>query len=77
MIQVTATDFKTNLGKYLALVSREEIHVTKNGKDVAVLIAPAAKHSWVDNLSGIIHGAAVDPKKFKAERLARKYESLD
>jgi len=77
MIQVTATDFKANLGKYLSLVGREEIHITKNGTDIAVLVAPKVKHNWVDDLTGIIPGADTDIKKFKAERLAAKYESLD
>jgi prevent-host-death family protein len=77
MIQITATDFKANLGKYLSLVSREEIHITKNGADIAVLVAPKAKRAWVDDLTGIIPGANVDAKKLKAERLARKYEGFD
>ena len=77
MIQITATDFKLNLGKYLALVAREDIHITKNGREIAVLAAPEAKGGWVDDLTGVIPGADVDIKKIKAERLARKYESLD
>ena len=78
MIQATATEFKANLGKYLQLAGREEIHITRNGRAIAVLTAPKPKHSWVDNLSGIIaRGADADPKQFKMERLAQKYESLD
>jgi prevent-host-death family protein len=77
MIQITATDFKSNLGKYLSLVGREEIHITKNGTDIAVLVAPKTKSGWVDDLTGIIPCADVDAKKIKAERLAQKYESLD
>ena len=77
MIQITATDFKANLGKYLSLVGREDIHITKNGMDIAVLTAPKAKHSWVDDIAGVIPGADDDTKESKAERLAIKYESLD
>jgi prevent-host-death family protein len=77
MIQITATDFKTNLGKYLTLASREDIHITKNGADIAVLSAPKAKRGWVDDLVGVIPSSDVDVKGLKAERLARKYESLD
>ena len=76
MIQITATDFKANFGKYLSLVGREEIHITKNGTDIAVLVAPKAKQSWVDDITGVIPAADIDTKKFKAERLAKKYESL-
>jgi len=79
MVQVTATDFKTNFGKYLTLVSKEEIHITKNGADIAVLTAPKAKASWVDDITGIIPSMSDDDVKLiKAERLAKKYaESLD
>ena len=72
MIQVTATAFKANLGKYFSLVDREDIHITKNGRGIAVLTAPKAKHSWVDDLTGIIPDLAMDTKQIKAERLAQK-----
>ena len=29
---VTATEFKTNFGKYLDLIAHEDIFITKNGK---------------------------------------------
>jgi prevent-host-death family protein len=77
MIQITTTDFKANLGKYLSIVDREEIHITKNGADIAVLVAPKAKRSWVDDLTGIIPSTDIDAKKIKSERLAQKYASLD
>lgn len=77
MIQITATDFKANLGKYLLLVGRENIHITKNGKDIAVLVAPKEERSWVEDIAGIIPNANADMKKIKAERLAQKYENLD
>ena len=34
---ITATEFKTNIGKYLALAAEEEITITKNGKSIAKL----------------------------------------
>ena len=77
MIQITATDFKANFGKYLSLVGREDIRITKNGRDIAVLSAPKEKRSWVDDIVGIIPNADIDIKKRKAERVAQKYESLD
>ena len=30
---VTATEFKTNFGKYLDLISKEDIFITRNGKN--------------------------------------------
>ena len=76
MIQTTATEFKTNMGKYLTLVGREEIQITKNGIPIAVLTAPKPKHSWVDDITGVIAGADADPKQIKKERLTQKYEGL-
>jgi prevent-host-death family protein len=77
MIQATATEFKSNMGKYLALVAREEIHITKNGVDIAVLTAPKPARSWVDDITGVISGADADARQIKKERLAQKYEGLD
>ena len=77
MIQTTATDFKANFGKYLVLVSREDVCITKNGIEIAVLTASKSKNSWVDDLIGVIPNSDIDAKQIKAERLAQKYESLD
>lgn len=77
MIEATATEFKLNLGKYLTMVGREEIQITKNGVPVAVLTAPKTKKSWVDDITGVIADANADAKQIKKERLAQKYESLD
>lgn len=41
-MSVTATEFKTNLGKYLALAESEDVYITKNGKVVAKLTNPNA-----------------------------------
>ena len=35
---VTATDLKTNLGKYLDLLDSEDIIVTRNGRKIAKLV---------------------------------------
>ena len=77
MIQTTATDFKAKLGKYLVLAGRQDIHITKNGSEIAVLTAPKAGHSWVDDLLGVVPDSGIDEKHIKAERLRQKYESLD
>ena len=77
MIQITATDLKANLGKYLLLAQQNEIFITKNGKGIAVLTHPKEKRSWVDEITGIIPDADIDIRKTKMERLSQKYESLD
>jgi len=76
MTRVTATDFKQNLGRYLVLARNENIHITKNGEDIAVLTAPEPKRSWVDDISGILKGVDIDEKQLKSDRLVEKYESL-
>ena len=80
MIQITATDFKANLGKYLALAEREDVVITKSGKSVVKLSGiKQDKVKDIESLFGIIpwNGEDIDVKQFKEERLAKKYESLD
>ena len=71
-MQVTATEFKLNLGKYLDLVLTEDIWVTKNGKTVAKLINPNV--SSVDSISGVLAGKVspeLDRHALREERLSR------
>jgi prevent-host-death family protein len=76
MVQVTATDFKSNLGKYLNLVSKEDIHITKNGVDVAILIPPKQQPSVIDELIGVIPDDGYDVKQARSDR-RRSRESYD
>lgn len=39
-MSITATELKSNLGKYLMLSATEDIYITKNGKVVAKLTNP-------------------------------------
>ena len=74
MLQITATDFKANLGKYLTLARREDIHITKNGANVAVLTAPKTKTGWVDEIIGIMPNISDDDlKDLETERLVKKH----
>ena len=38
---VTATEFKSNLGKYLDMVATQDVYITKNGKNIARLTSPS------------------------------------
>ena len=40
MMSITATELKSNLGKYLALSQHEDVFITKNGKIIAKLSNP-------------------------------------
>lgn len=76
-MQVTATEFKLNLGKYLELVLTEDVWITKNGKTVAKLINPNV--SAVDSISGVLAGkvsAELERRSLREERLSR-YENHD
>ena len=76
-MQVTATEFKLNFGKYLEMVVAEDIYITRNGKTVAKMINPNV--SAVDSIAGILVGKVspdTDRHSLREERLA-KYEIDD
>lgn len=69
---VTATEFKTNFGKYLDLLLTEDIYITRNGKTVAKMINPNV--SAVDSLSGLLRdtlSAEYDARTLREERFAK------
>ena len=69
---VTATEFKSNLGKYLELAARQDIFITRSGKNIARLTSPTVdKLAILDNLVGIIPAQdAMDEEAAREERLA-------
>lgn len=71
-MQVTDTEFKLNLDKYLKLVLTEDIWITKNGKTVAKLINPNI--SAVNSISGVLAGkvpADLDRHFLRKEKLSK------
>ncbi len=71
---VTATEFKANFGKYLELVTKEDVFITRNGKTVAKVVNPQV--SAVDSLRGMLNNFSsdVDLDSLREERLL-KYEN--
>ncbi len=70
---VTATEFKTNLGKYLDLAAVQDIFVTKNGKSIARITSPISnKLELLDELVGVIPADGTDPDEVREERLSRQ-----
>ena len=70
---VTATEFKTNFGKYLDMISQEDIFITRNGKTVAKVINPQI--SAVDSLRGMLKDISPDiPTDSLREERLLKYE---
>jgi prevent-host-death family protein len=71
-MQITATEFKTNMGKYLAMASRRDIYITKNGQRIAKLTNPAPdRMAMLDSLAGIAKDESLSPEALKEERLSR------
>ena len=70
---VTATEFKANFGKYLELIAKEDILITRNGKTVAKIVNPQI--SAVDSLRGMLINISsdIDTDSLREERLL-KYE---
>ncbi len=70
---VTATEFKTNFGKYLDLIVQEDIFITRNGKTIAKVVNPHV--SAVDSLRGMLKNVPsdIDSDSLREERLS-KYE---
>ena len=71
---ITATEFKTNLGKYLEIAASQDIFITKNGKNIARLTSPAVnKLALLDDLVGIIpENQTMDEDTIREERLSRQ-----
>lgn len=71
---VTATEFKTNFGKYLDMITKEDIFITRNGKTIAKVVNPQI--SAVDSLRGLLKDAPsdLDLDSLREERLS-KYEN--
>lgn len=71
---VTATEFKTNFGKYLSIVEKEDIFITRNGKTIAKVTNPQI--SAVDSLRGMLKDVPsdIDLDSLREERLS-KYEN--
>ena len=70
---VTETEFKTNFGKYLDMLTKEDIFITRNGKTIAKVINP--HFSAVDSLRGMLKNVPsdIDLDSLREERLS-KYE---
>ena len=68
---VTATELKSNLGKYLLLSATEDIYITKNGKVIAKLTNPFQDRvQLVESLVGIIPDT-MTLEEAREERLAK------
>ena len=79
---VNATEFKTRVGKYLEIVDREEIIITRNGKEVAKLIQVKKQGTSpnADFLYGLLSGSKdkdITSEQIRDERIKEKYGDID
>ena len=69
---VTATEFKTSIGKYLLIADKEDVLITKNGRKIAKLVnVREGKASLLSPLRGILKDANVTRDSIRCERLAK------
>ena len=72
-MQITATELKLNMGKYLSMASTRDIFITKNGRRIARLTNPAPDRvAILDSLVGIAQGEAMTLDDIRKERLENK-----
>ena len=70
MTEITSTELKNHLGKYLEMLPIQPLIITKNGKPIAQLTLPTdPKHSFVDRWAGILAGKTIDFDKMKQARI--------
>ncbi len=69
---ITATELKSNLSKYLLLVEKEDICITKNGRPIAKLVSPYQdKLKIVDELFSSVP-SDLNIEEAREERMKRK-----
>jgi len=71
---ITATEFKTNFGKYLDMIIEEDVLISKNGKVVAILSKPKdEKYASLMRLIDIVHTEEnISLDDIRRERLSRQ-----
>lgn len=78
-MRVSATELKMNLGKYIEQAASEDIIITKNGRDVAVLTNVEGRvRDALISLRGIIRESGVTTRdEIRKQRLGRYDEGLN
>ena len=75
-MRVSATELKMNMGKYIERAAVEDIIITRNGKDIALLTnVEGKKKDALKSLRGLIKGAELTRDEIRKERLGRYSEN--
>lgn len=80
-MEITLTELKGNLGKYIQMSEKEDILITKNGKIISRLTEPFAKRKdkmekqrIAKELIGSAKGEYMSLDDIRAERLAKRLQ---
>jgi hypothetical protein len=76
-MHVNATEFRTNVGKYLEVMLKEDVYIVKHGKTIGMLTSSReTKKSIIDSLKGSYsYEGDIDEYIFRKRK--EDYESLD
>ena len=70
-IQITATELKRNLGKYIKLAKTQDVYVTENGRrEMKMTNVFEERRDFIDSITGIADDFNEDEARF--ERLSKK-----
>jgi prevent-host-death family protein len=70
---ITATELKTNIGKYLQLAETQDIIITKNNKPIVKLVSlNENKLDILNNLVGIVKDDGYTLDDYKKDRISRQ-----
>jgi len=76
VLQISSTEFKRNLGKYLSIVGKDDIIITRNGIPVAQVSVPKdEKVSLVSQITGIIPNDGYTIEDAKRERFKKNEDN--
>ena len=72
MIQITTSELKANTARYISIVEKEDILITRNGKIVAKLVVQRPdKVEMTKSLFGILKDTDIDEKMLREERRSK------
>ena len=72
-MQIALSELKTNVGKYVNLAEKQDIYITRNGKQVAKIVS--TNRDRVEDMKSLF-GIAKLPQEYKDPDYDTNYENL-
>ena len=72
-MQVSVSELKTNVGKFIVLAEEQDIYITKNGKQVAKIVS--TKRDRAENMKSLF-GVAKLPSEYDDPKYDPCYKKL-